>query len=194
LHEGDIKYNKKQLENREKSISEREERISELKDNLRRIDCGEYDDEIIEQDKKSLVMSTDNLNNNKKKILENQQFKTAEKNILQHQYDSNRTENVSKGAIMSAYRHYCKTDETLPDYIRNNLKAMPCNKGYIHKGVYFYGYLPREPGNMTTMLEKNYNILTIHEWTKTKYNIYQKDCSKQNSKKVLVSSMNINLE
>lgn len=39
----------------------------------------------------------------------------------------------------------CNQEAKLPDYIRENLAKMPCNKGYIWKGIWYFGKQSEDP-------------------------------------------------
>ena len=51
---------------------------------------------------------------------------------------------------------------------------MPNNKGYIWRGVHFYGELPEESGPRV-MFEKQRGLLLIHEYTPREYRLYEKE-------------------
>jgi hypothetical protein len=63
-------------------------------------------------------------------------------------------------------------EESLPPYIKENLKNMPTNKGYIFKGCWYFGVQPlgfRDDPNVITMIEKKHNhiknnVMLIHEY------------------------------
>ena len=66
-----------------------------------------------------------------------------------------------------------------PEYLKKKLDKMPNNKGYIYKGIHFYGKLPPDNQNLC-MFEKKFsktreNILRIHEWKNNKYTLYEKN-------------------
>ena len=44
--------------------------------------------------------------------------------------------------VRSSWRWLTKTDHKLPNYMRKNLREMPNNKGYIFRGIQYYGYQP----------------------------------------------------
>lgn len=84
-----------------------------------------------------------------------------------------------------AYNFFVRVSEELPAYMERNLKEMPNNKGYIFKGIYFYGLLPSEGSNKITMFEnKSRDVLLIHEWTPTHYTVFEKN---KNMPKRLIS-------
>ena len=64
--------------------------------------------------------------------------------------------------------------DTLPEYINNNLKTMPNNKGYVWRNMYFYGFLPKENNNVTILFEKRKDVLIIHEIDDKYHKIYSK--------------------
>lgn len=86
----------------------------------------------------------------------------------------------------------CRQDERLPDYIRANLKKMPNNKGYIFKGIWYFGLLCAENKDLLVMFERPMggDKQLIHEIYKNRYHrIYQK--SQQGGQNVLVSEKRI---
>jgi len=85
------------------------------------------------------------------------------------------------------YRVYCKANETLPDYMRENLADMPNNKGYIWRDCWFMGEKPLEEGQPSIMFEKKKGgIMHIHEIDQYSHKIYEKNGKE---KKRLISSM-----
>ena len=72
------------------------------------------------------------------------------------------------------YYIICKSLTYQPDYIKQNLKEMPNNKGYIWRNVYYLGENDREPENPYILFEKTRNKLLIHEITDTSYLLYEK--------------------
>ena len=87
--------------------------------------------------------------------------------------------------MRSSWRWVCKTDAKLPNYMRRNLKEMPNNKGYIFRGIQYYGYKPAQRNKPVVLFEKNRGVLNIHEITKDEHKIYQK--LNKNSKNKLIS-------
>ena len=73
-----------------------------------------------------------------------------------------------------SYKFLSKVVDQLPDYMKNKLSEMPSNKGYIWRGVYFYGDLKEDTGP-TVMFEKQKNLLIIHENTPTTYKRFEKN-------------------
>jgi hypothetical protein len=71
------------------------------------------------------------------------------------------------------YDRMCQVSEELPSYIIENLKEMPNNKGYIWRGVWFYGELKPQPGPCV-MFEKQREIMYIHEIYPDKHMLFKK--------------------
>lgn len=84
------------------------------------------------------------------------------------------------------YKIFCKTKTSLPEYMRENLKTMSNNKGYIWRNCWFFGSLPPEPRQPVVMFEKNGAILYIHEIDNREHRIYEKHGKE---KKKLISSV-----
>lgn len=67
---------------------------------------------------------------------------------------------------MSDIRRMDKIEREMPRYMKRNLKNMPNNKGYIYKGVWFFGHQDQEKKGARIMFEQvEKNILHIHKIT-----------------------------
>jgi hypothetical protein len=83
------------------------------------------------------------------------------------------------------YNRYCNAVDTLPQYMKTNLKTMPNNKGYLWKGCYFFGDLPAEQKISIIFEPAGKGNMIIHEWHKTCQNKYKKQTK---SKRVFIDS------
>ena len=90
-------------------------------------------------------------------------------------------------AGQNVLKYFEKVSEQLPDYIKKNLLDMPNNKGYIWRGVCFYGYKKEQQGYRVLFEKQKGNILIIHEYTDKAYNRYEK---KGKDKKQLIFTKN----
>lgn len=55
------------------------------------------------------------------------------------------------------FQFVCKVTEDMPEYMKTNLKNMPNNKGYIWKGIQYFGHLSAPVGSnpdQWTLFEK----------------------------------------
>lgn len=105
----------------------------------------------------------------------------------------NRDERISQHHMRREYDWLCRQDDRLPDYIRSNLQKMPNNKGYIWKGIHYYGLMPVEDNNkdLLIMFERPQGAqdMLIHEIKRgSYYKILQKSKNGQN---VLISEKKI---
>lgn len=162
---------KKQSELKE-SIQKREKEIEDLK---YKMENGEIDKEL----KKEIALHTEEyktkndiaIKKKKDKLLQEEESKNEfNKKPKIREYKPN----MEKDFIYF-YKHYCKADDTLPEYIRRHLSNMPNNKGYIWKGCWFFGNLPSEKNGAIVMFEKLHdNITKIHEIENGEYKIFEK--------------------
>lgn len=68
----------------------------------------------------------------------------------------------------------CRTDARMPDHLRENLENMPNNKGYIWKGIWYFGKKQAERKDVLIMFDKAGDNL-IHEIKRGYYHkIFQK--------------------
>lgn len=81
----------------------------------------------------------------------------------------------AQNAMRREWNWVCRMDRYLPDHMRDNLSTMPNNRGFIWKGIHYYGHRGCEaPVNITTLFEKQHQVLYIHEITPGYYRIYEK--------------------
>lgn len=102
---------------------------------------------------------------------------------------TNRT--PSEYAMQKEYAWMLRMDAFMPEYMKTNLKNMPNNKGYIWKGISYYGEKEEvEPKDVTTLFEKiGGTRQRIHIYSRWKREIYEK--ASKTAEKVLISSREI---
>jgi len=164
-----------------------------------------YEIELVELNKKVTCIVTGKLDHELEKLIiaskknkikddEKQQHKIIEKDkkdksdkkyITQsYKINGNRNDDFF---MDKEYDRYIKLCNSIPEYIERNLKEMPLNKGYIWKGLWCLGKLPKENTDQVIMFEKSYNgILRIHEIDNDYTRIYEK---KGKEKKILISEL-----
>lgn len=185
--EFDPVYVQKQVDGNKEYIQKTTARISELEQQLRAVDRGELDDEIMKsyEDAKAILNAKrENLRKIKQKNKEQKQdniikSKTYRKNIIaDHRADKN-----MKRQIRSGWIYYNRVCDSIPEYITKKLKKLPNNKGYLWRGVSLYGDLPEKRGP-TVLFENKKGYTIIHEYTHSYYSVYEQ---KRGQKRVLVS-------
>ena len=168
--QGDTSYVRNQLNKTNEKIKERNIEVDELKHKLIEIPRGVHDNDI-----------QSNIDNNSKVLKEKQRIKTEKRLFIlkdkkekseqsQAYYQSTRKSDRESRYLdkdcKRSYNHFVKACNTIPEYMINNLKEMPENKGYFWKNVACFGELPAERGKQLTLFERQRGgILNIHEWT-----------------------------
>jgi len=88
------------------------------------------------------------------------------------------------------YKQYCKIVDSIPEYMAENLKTMPNNKGYLFRQTWLLGSQAEEPGQPTVLFEKVRGVMKIHEYDQWEYRLYEK-VGKEKKKLVLRRSRKI---
>lgn len=174
-----VEFIKKQIDKLKTSINEKEERLSVLNDKIVIVDKGGLDNEIN--------MEYINNENRKKKLdqdreiiaKENKKDKQEKKEKCKNYWDgiigAARSERQKERDMKYAQSYFERTCDSLPKYMKRNLADMPNNKGYIWKGVNFYGDLPEESGPCVLFEKRKGGILIIHEYTDKEYKMFEKN-------------------
>jgi hypothetical protein len=172
-------YKEKRRLECEKQIEEKQKLIVSFEEQIVLINEGKLDEEL----KKELIKS--------EKVARKPQIKLAMKPKEENVKNYAKTREMNAERIRQTYlrewNNYTFSQQSLPDYMRKNLKEMTQNKGYIWKGCWFMGEIDSNEDNMITMFEKpNKDSLFIHEYNKEKriYSLYEK--SGQNYKKLIL--------
>ena len=171
-------YVKNQIEKLNYSIDEKNDLLEKLNNDVRGVLSGSLDHQIEEEYKKSAInikkhsASKDKIEKEKK--IEKKETGDASKNYWKGIVNESRNQRQIERDSDYGYRYFAKVCNELPPYMSKNLAEMPNNKGYIWRGVNFYGDLKDEPGPRF-MFEKKGISLMIHEYTDTEYRLYQKD-------------------
>ncbi len=144
---------------------------------------------------KQLIAKEKMINNNLKKKSMLKEKKAKEQTFLQGFYKSentaNRAHRQTKRDYDYFYRRMCQIDDEMPQYMKDSLENMPTNKGYIYRGVWYFGKIPVHPEEerkYLTMFERFKGIQYIHEYIREyphkTYNVYEK--LSKNSPKTLI--------
>ena len=174
-----IEFIKKQIDKLKTSISEKEERLSVLKNQIVLVDKGGLDNEINieysnnENRKKKLEHDREMITKEKKK--EKQENKEKSKKYWDGIVGACRSERQQVKDMRYAQSYFERTCDNLPEYMKRNLAVMPNNKGYIWKGMYFYGDLPEERGPRVLFEKRKGGLLIIHEYTDKEYKMFEKN-------------------
>lgn len=160
--------------------------IEEYKHQIVEIRSGNMDITLTE----TIISTRDAINKKQdertKHNLQQQQINADKKSRVHQSYKTDRKYDQKQlnYEYRSAYNYYTKLCNKVPQYILDNLKNMPCNKGYKWRDLFLYGERESD-GNPITMLfeRKSKEILLIHEYDPYEIRLYEK---KNNDKRVLV--------
>ena len=163
-----------------------EDKIISLNQKIEDINSGKYDSDFIKSREDNNIDMKNKINLSKKKSSDEHEKKQEDKKNLDIDYKSFRKyEGINDKTIEKETEKFLKNSDSIPDYMKNNLKEIYNNKGYIWKGITFFGFLPRER-DKTILFEKNRgNILKIYEIDEYDCKIFEKEGKKQ---KVLIST------
>ena len=188
-------------------IVEKNNRKKELEKELVDLESGVLDDKLNDEYKKNKIAITiknDEIQK-KKHIIAVQKADDVERSKIQQQHSREINNSIKQGIRDVKYyeRKFFSYVESLPPYIERNLGEMQNNKGYLWKGIMFFGKLrvnSKESDNDSQELmvfdKQNKDLLIIHEWTKDEYSVYKKIGKNPKtimSKKVRVNKFSDNL-
>ena len=190
--DNNLEYNLNHIKKLEDGNLEKEINLDILNKRLLELEEGTLNKELISQystneqeiKKKANEKQQKKLNDNK--LLE--EHKISSKKFHKDQSDEERRLRYLEKESARALQYFYKIQNGLPTYMMNKLSNMPNNKGYIWKGVHFYGLLPAEPNEPLVIFENmRDDVLRIHETNEKEYLIFEK--SGKNRKR-LVSKTN----
>ena len=151
-----------EIDNHNNEITNNETRI----ENLER---GNLDEELLAEFTETKKIQEEKASKKREKKAAVEAYKKEKKAISQQYYQEEREYGRNqrrKGWEMKkSEKYFFNVVDSLPDYMKKNLKNMPANKGYVWRGVYFYGELPYVEGQVRQMYEKSKGQLYIHEFS-----------------------------
>lgn len=162
------------------SIKQNTEKIDLLTQRLIDLDNGKLDIELSDQ----YNFNTDQMNKKQEFALnKKRQEKQNKINLSDRKYYTPNKNNFTERKGEYALKYYYKVCDSLPEYIIKNLENMSENKGYIWRGVYFFGKQKTNKKQPLILFQKIKGELYIRETNDTEIRIYKK---KDKSKRVLI--------
>lgn len=195
---------KKKTSEIENNITKRDSEILQLKEEERKILAGEskMPEIVFVQEKRTKPSRSANMNMNNNRQSRPQEKppakplkpptksstapssnsdKKTEPPVHSKYYDDGHSERSHRHKekqldrdIRYHYGNYCRINDSLPEYMRNNLAEMPNNKGYIWRNCWFFGLLDEEPGQPMVLFEKKHQVMRIHEYDRFEYRLFEK--------------------
>ena len=164
---------------------------NELTERLNKLESGVLDDELKKEIKEVTKVADDKTRVKMKKKMD-EKVEKAELSVISKAFyqagrKQDRKNRYEKKGMGRCYKHFLRATDSVPDYMKRNLKDMPNNKGYYWKSVACFGKRPAERGKPTILFDrKRGGIMVIHEWTSSQYNVYEK---KGKGRRIRVSSV-----
>ena len=179
-----------QIEKLQQLIKDREEGLINLEERYKNIELGRCDDELVKiaNSNKEIVIEKNKIEKSKKTSIEDdkKQQKEMSFNYYKSDNDSKKQDRYSEKNKDKEESKYYSICETIPDYMFEKLETMPCNRGYIWKGIHLYGMMPAEfleddkRESLIMFDKKNKDLTVIHEWKNNNYSMYNKVGTRKN--------------
>ena len=144
------KYYVKLLEKKQKEFAEYKRIKEESENELENINLGLEDINFTQKyEEREREKKFNKEKKQLKKDLTNKNNKEISQKYYKNSYKTNRKEKFLEKDLNYHYKLFQKKSASLPSYIKRNLKHMPNNKGYIWKGVWFFGIKSQNPQDNT---------------------------------------------
>jgi hypothetical protein len=171
------------------TINRRAEELINLQNRSRDISEGKLDKEIAEAVEMQSKLFYEKRESALKKKKENLQEDAERKKMMYKKPREKENKHIEKDY---AYFHkvYNSICDSFPRHMKDNLRTMPNNKGYIWRGCLFLGDLPAERGQPMISFEKTRGGLQkIYETDQYETRVYEKQGK---DRKYIVSRKNRN--
>jgi len=170
------------------AIEKNNKYIEDIKIDLEKLNNNLENEQEIDKEKSDILLRSQVIVDNKEKKEKIKHKKKTSDDIKKEKtYQTlrkqRRTENWDKKKYGRYYNKFCDNVGKLPKNIENNLTNMPNNKGYIYRGIYFFGKNLPEENEPVIMFEKVYNKFYINKFYPGKTELY----CKKNGKVTFVS-------
>lgn len=173
-HQDQTLFIKTQIDKLSEKKIEYENEIKRLNERLVDLMSGKLDD----------VLTTNNANDMKKiqkkqeitirKKKDKDEEKKMDSEILKKYHDKQNRYEYSETFWNREEKKYYKNCDSLPQWIRDKLKDMPSNKGYIWRDLWFFGEKHVPFTKNCTMFESLKGVTVIHEIDAEYHRVYEK--------------------
>jgi hypothetical protein len=173
-------FTKHQITKEESNLVKKQELLAQNITRFEQVDTGLLDNEIHFENRlvTDEIEKKKNISIEKNKLIKNK--KESDKKLSKEYYSreksDDRNQRSKQKEYARAYNHFVKADNSMPEYMKKNLKNMPNNRGYIWKSIMYFGHKKKQKGeNCVSLYERQKgNINAIIEWDKTSYRILHK--------------------
>jgi len=168
-------FNRNQIQKLKALIEEKEEQLAELQQRQIDITSGKFDDEIQTNNTTALnnIQRKEEITIRKKKDKEDE--KKNDSDLLKKHYGKTNRYEFSESFWEKEEKKYYKNCDSLPQWIKDKLKDLPSNKGYIWRDLWFFGEKPVAFSKSCTMFENlKGGITIIHEIDSDYHKVFEK--------------------
>ena len=156
-----------------RQIKEKTQEIEALTERKNLVQRGALEEELSQ--KGNPLQETRNKAAEKKKA-DGEQTDLANKKISEayrdRTFSDNQNQRQTRNWIRKEYNFYARAPDRLPRYIKDQLKRMPNNHGFIHNKIYWYGKKDPVRGP-SVMFEPGRERNLVHEWHSDEYRVYE---------------------
>jgi hypothetical protein len=181
------KFNETQIDKLRNQNFDIKNDIKSLNERLKDIELGNIDIELRETSNKAINDIKKKNDIKIKKTQEQTEYDKKGKDTLTQYYKNNNE--YSQASMLREYERWCNI--VPPQYMQDNLKEMPANKGYIWKGRKFYGEKKAVSKDEIMFEKKRGENLHIIETVTRGYYRYETIYEKIGNEKRLVSKKEI---
>ena len=143
------------INNAQKKRDKSLKKIEEIDEKLDAVNIHEIIIKIILDSKlKQDIVSKDAKYKRKIKKEHKEKKDEIRENFYKRCKEGGRINRQKRYFVRSSWRWLRRTDAKLPGYMRRNLKEMPNNKGYIFRGIQYYGEKRAERNKPTIYLRR----------------------------------------
>jgi hypothetical protein len=173
-----VEYIQNQIEKLKIAVDEKRELLDIKEEELVHVSNGLFDEKINDEYKENAIKHEKAVNDIKL-IKESKKDELSEKKELSSKYwegiiEASRSQKQLERDYKYGLKYFRKVCDQLPEYMSRNLSDMPNNKGYIWRGLNFYGDQPDQPGPVIMFEKLKGDINIIHEYTDREYRKYEK--------------------
>lgn len=168
-------FTKTQIEKLSTLIVEYKKKMEELEQKIVDVGAGKLDSELYNSNSNVIktIQKKDEVTKRKKKDKEDEKKNDSE--LLKKHYEKTKRYEFSESFWEKEERRYYKNCDSLPQWIRDKLKDMPSNKGYIWRDLWFFGEKHVPFSKYCTMFESlKGGVTIIHEIDADYHKVYEK--------------------
>lgn len=167
-------FSSSHLINRNKTdIDKFKSKIQELTTIIEEIDSGIYEEKLkVELENNRKLIESKTKASQKKKADKHNLINPVQQKKQTHYFENNKSSNIDRDE-----RFYLKDCHSLPEHLRDRLKNMTNDVGFIWKDIWCMGELPSKNKNPKpiTLHERKDGKMLIHIYGYDKYSLYEKD-------------------